>query len=374
MEFTDEKIIILNDANLKLHIPIDNNSEKSKNIIFVYSPPKVGSTSLVSSIRLSCCQYFTTLHLHDELMIQVLAGIQNITINEIIQYNKYLGKNVFVIDIYRSPIEQKISAFFEKLTEYHYNTSVENLGKYDIYKIINRFNNIFPYLSNNDYYKEIYNIPFPDTFDFNNNCLNQDINGIKYIKLRLKDSNEWGNILKNILNYEIVIIKDYKTENKPIKNIFLEFKDKYKIPQNLLNMVKDDVNLNYYYSLDEIDEYISFWSNNIGPIHIPYKTEEYNLYSSISLENQLFIELHKDHYIDTGCSCGQCSKKRISILSNIQNGDIDIEHINHEKENIIYKNKINNFKTKKIIAFIKLKNSLLKQKKNPIKNNFKKTF
>ena len=33
MEFTDEKIIILNDANLKLHIPIDNNSEKSKNII-----------------------------------------------------------------------------------------------------------------------------------------------------------------------------------------------------------------------------------------------------------------------------------------------------------------------------------------------------
>jgi len=372
MEFTPEQIIFLNNANLKLHIPIDNDSEKSKNIIFVYTPPKVGSTSLVSSIRLSCCKYFTTLHLHDELMIQVLAGIENITINEIIQYNKYIGKNVFVIDIYRSPIEQKMSAFFEKLTEYHYNTSVENLGKYNIYKIINRFNNIFPYLSNSDYYKEIYNIPFPNGFDFENKCLNQEINGIKYIKLRLKDSTEWGNILKNILNYEIIIVKDYETENKPIKNIFIEFKDKYKIPQNLYNMIKDDINLNYYYSSDEINEYLSFWSNKRGPIHVPYKMEEYNLYASISMENMLYIELHKDHYIDTGCSCNQCSNKRISILNNIQNGDVDIEHINHEKENIIYKNKLNFLKKKKLIELIK--NSIIKPHKNPIKNNFKKSF
>ena len=91
------------------------------------------------------------------------------------------------------------------------------------------------------------------------------------------------------------------------------------------------------------------------------------------MENMLYIELHKDHYIDSGCSCSQCSKKRLSVLNNIQNGDVDIEHINHEKENTLYKNKIILLKKRKLIQLINLKNSLLKTK-NPIKNNFKKTF
>ena len=133
-------------ANKSLSISDDLNIEKNRNIIFVYCPPKVGSTSLVSSIRLYAANKFTVIHVHNEMMISILCGIKDITINEIIEYNRSLGKNVYVIDIYRSPIEQKISLYFEEIATIHFNTTEEHINKMNPQCLINRFNNIFPYL------------------------------------------------------------------------------------------------------------------------------------------------------------------------------------------------------------------------------------
>ena len=104
---------MLKEANQKLNICDDLSVEKNKNLVIVYCPPKVGSTTVVSSIRMSAYNKFTVLHIHDELMLSVLCRIENVTVKEIILYNQSIGKNVYVIDIYRSPIEQKISKYFE---------------------------------------------------------------------------------------------------------------------------------------------------------------------------------------------------------------------------------------------------------------------
>jgi hypothetical protein len=37
---------------------------------------------------------------------------------------------VYVIDVYRSPIERKMSEFFEKIADMHFNTTEENLNNY----------------------------------------------------------------------------------------------------------------------------------------------------------------------------------------------------------------------------------------------------
>ena len=58
----------------------------NKNYIFIYTPPKVGSTTLVSSLRLSLGAGFSVIHIHDETMLQVLTGITNVSINDIIKY------------------------------------------------------------------------------------------------------------------------------------------------------------------------------------------------------------------------------------------------------------------------------------------------
>ena len=82
-------------------------SYKSDKYIFIYTPPKVGSTTLVSSLRMSLGAGCSVIHIHDETMLQVLTGITNISINDIIKYLSDIGKTVYVIDVYRTPIERK---------------------------------------------------------------------------------------------------------------------------------------------------------------------------------------------------------------------------------------------------------------------------
>ena len=105
-------------VNEKIGISDDMSVEHNKNIIFVYTTPKVGSTTLVSSLRISLGKTYNIIHIHDEVMLSVLTGINNITVNEMINYLATLGKNVFVIDVYRTPIERKISEFFERSTSW----------------------------------------------------------------------------------------------------------------------------------------------------------------------------------------------------------------------------------------------------------------
>lgn len=79
----------------------------TNNYIFIYTPPKVGSTTLVTSLRVSLGKTYNTIHIHDEIMLRVLTGVNNVKINDMIHFLSNKGKNVYVIDVYRTPIERK---------------------------------------------------------------------------------------------------------------------------------------------------------------------------------------------------------------------------------------------------------------------------
>jgi hypothetical protein len=125
-----EKMSLLAQVNNALHI----DKFPTNKLVFVYSGPKVGSTSIVSSMRLFGTDRFSVIHIHDEEMLKVLGHINGITVNEIILYNKHLGKNVYVIDVFRSPIERKISTYFEKIGAYHFNNTDQNVNIYNIHR------------------------------------------------------------------------------------------------------------------------------------------------------------------------------------------------------------------------------------------------
>lgn len=328
---------IFTTANEKLGICDDLSVQKNQNLIFIYSPPKVGSTTLVTSIRMYAPNMFTVLHIHDEKSLKIICGLENITVNDIIQYNRSLGKNVWVIDIYRSPIEQKISDFFEGICIHHFNTTPENIVTYDIKKIVNRFNNLFPHLSTGDHYRDKYNLSpelIPESYDFNTHKYLSitSTDGTKYIKLRLKDSGQWGQILSTILGKNIKIVSDYETANKPVINeLYKKFKETYKIPENLLNLIKNCPKLKYYYSDQERNAYLDTWSNNTThTVHEPYSESEYTLYTTISRENQHINEIQRAHYIYDGCNCKACLIKRSQM---IQRGG-KIEKFNHKEANV----------------------------------------
>jgi hypothetical protein len=333
MDFSLEKIELLKLANKKLNIKDDSNEERSKNIIFIYTPPKVGSTSLASSLRLFGNHKYTIFHIHDELMIKVLYKIEDVTINEIIHYNKFIGKNVYVIDIYRSPIEKKMSHFFEEIDTFHFNTSLENINKFDINKLINRFNKIFPYYSSEEYFLNTYFISnAPPTFDYANKYILLEENGIKYIKLRLKDSEEWGRILGNIFKIQLKIIKEYESDKKDIKDLYNKFKFNYKIPGNILSDIENCEYLKYYYSPEERESYLKYWNNKKTNPVLTFTENEYNFYETITIENQSKNNILFDHYTDLGCSCDSCNQKRQTLALRILNGEKLIGSIVHETE------------------------------------------
>ena len=168
------------------------------NYIFVYTPPKVGSTTLVSSLRISLLASFSIIHIHDDIMLGVLTGIKNVTVNEIIQFLAQTGKNVYVIDVYRTPIERKMAEFFEKISIYHFNKLDLNMNKYSVKRISDRFNKLFPYLANGEHSFDKYDLECQPPFDFVNKHTLQIDNKVNYIKLRLKDSKQWGVILSDI--------------------------------------------------------------------------------------------------------------------------------------------------------------------------------
>lgn len=336
----------------------------SNNVIFVYTPPKVGSTSLVSSIRISASSKFNVVHIHDELMLNALTGTSNITIKDLINYNKQQGKNVFVIDIYRTPIERKISEYFEKLPYYHFNNTEENLNTYSLEKIVNRFNKLFPHLSQKDYFQEVYGIDVPKIFDYEKKYVLVEEDGIKYIKIRLHDSKEWSKILSEILDTEIVVVNDYETDKKKIGELYKTFKKSYKIPTNLYNDIKECPFLNFYLSDEERKRYFDFWDMRQGNEFLSFTKKEYKIYINISLENQFFNDFQSEHYMDVGCTCRPCSKKRNELFMKIKNGEkvnekiVHDENIENAKKNIMdnIQMKINRINNKKRIMISKKDN------------------
>lgn len=374
--FDTTKIELLKDANNRLCIFDDMTVERNRNLIFVYVPPKVGSTSLVSSLRLFANHKYTVIHLHNEIMLKVLYKIVNLTVLEIIEYNRYLGKNVFVIDVYRTPIEQKISAFFETINTFHFNTTIENLNTYSMEKIFKRFNNIFPHLANHDYYREKYELGEIGFFHFEERYISKEKNGVKYIKLRLKDAEHWWGILNGLFKIDMRVVKDYETDSKPVSELYSKFKEQYRIPTNLLEEVKQNSAFRFYYSEKEQEEYIKVWEKKIT--NIPYKSytqEEFALYNEVSVENQYINETHNDHYIDMGCICDACSKKRMKLVARILFGDKIKEKIIHEEAKIeLVKEKVEKIKSQIPIMLEKAKRIKENKNRNNPQSIFRKGF
>jgi len=350
---------IITDSIKKLFV------SSSNNYIFIYTPPKVGSTTLVSSLRISLGKSYNIIHIHDEVMLSVLTGNTGVSVNNIIEHLASNGKNVYVIDVYRTPIERKMSEFFEKISPYHFNNSEENINNYSVKRISDRFNKIFPYIENQDHYFDKYNIENPISFDFEKKYTIQIVNGISYIKLRLCDSHIWQQILSTIFQTDIVIITDYKTEDKHIGELYKRFKLEYKIPENFFDIIKSCKYFKFYYSIPERNEYLNYWKTRVDVEFAPYTLSEFTFYMQLCLENQHINDVQIEHYIDNGCFCNYCSLKRKDIFFRAKNGETKFDKIIHA--GVI--NEIKEDRVKKITEYISKKNSE-KNNKKFAKNQF----
>jgi hypothetical protein len=118
--------------------------------------------------------------------------------------------------------------------------------------------------------------------------------------------------------------------------------EEYKLPNNYFQEL-DNETINNYLSSEEKIGYLKGWSNKLTSNFVPFSKEEYQLYYLISRENQYYNNIQDKHYIDDGCCCRLCSKKRFILLTKIKNGYDKLK----KNDYIIHSNIINEFNSKK---------------------------
>ena len=301
--------------------------------VIVYCLPKVGSTTLITSLRISLGDKANVIHIHNENMIETLTGIKSISITELISYISTKVNKLYLIDVYRTSLERKISEYFDKLP-LHFNNTEENLTNYNIQLLIDRFNRLFHCMQESDYFFEKYSIAKlskAKTFNFVDKYIVCNENNICFVKLRLRDTAEWTTILSRLFGKKIVIIDDHCSSTKIIGKKYNEFKQQYFLPSNFFEYISNDPQLSFYYNANEKEIYLNDWKKKQCIYFESYSQSEYNLYLSITLQNQYHDCVENNHYIDSGCYCKACSLKRVVLYNKALRGETIKDKIIHSE-------------------------------------------
>lgn len=225
--------------------------------IFVCCGGKCGGTTLAFTFDQNG---YKTAHLHSSKHLGNFKS--SIDINhtfETINANKQHGP-VYIIDSYRTPIERKISCFFQKIITY-----LPNYSTMKMVEIIQYFNEniLFSSVGNHHPINEFltnYKMPLFHKFNFKRRYNISNKGNIIFVKLLFSDINEWGKILSQVFNKEIVIHSANMTEDKSINTLYTQFKDTYRLPKSYLSKIENDPEFKIYTSSYDQKKYIAKWT------------------------------------------------------------------------------------------------------------------
>lgn len=232
---------------------------------FVYSGRKSGSSTL----------NYSFLNLNNTLSIQIhnnedflfKYGQTNFTsIFELVENNMKKHKQIFIVDSYRTPIEKKISSFFEDIDTY-----IPNYRECDISYLITYFNKKYIYGKNcshvytEDYEPldemlEHFKLPGIKKFDFDKKYTLIKHKNLVFLKLRFNEIKIWESLISTVIGKSFVLMDKNISSDKNYNDVYEKFKSQYKIPKEFLEKLKSDVRFNTYNSKTEQIKYIKDWS------------------------------------------------------------------------------------------------------------------
>lgn len=168
-------------------------------------------------------------------------------------------KKIYLIDSYRTPIERKISSFFQNIQIY-----VPDYKEKSCEELISIFNE--NYLDTLEEYHSINSImqyyglnPFKK-FNFKKRFVKKNKGNIVFIKILFSDINNWNIILSKIFKRNITLHSANLTKNKEEINLYNEFKQKYRVPiKYLKNKLINDREFKIFNTLKKKKMYMINW-------------------------------------------------------------------------------------------------------------------
>ena len=237
-------------------------NEISEKSIFLYCTPKCGGTTLYDSLK----TYYKTIHIHSQNFFEKFYKDKDIINNKFkiidcIEESRKNNKEVYIIDVYRQPIERNMSYFFhiiEDILPDYNNKTTEELIKFfntDMY---------FQYEQSIDEVVKYYNINlYEQPFDHNKMYLEYKFDNINFIILHFDYINNWESIIENIFKTNINLLDRNIGEKKSYSQIYKDYKNNYRIPKFILEFIQKEKNFNYFNNEDMKNNYISFWLKRI---------------------------------------------------------------------------------------------------------------
>lgn len=224
--------------------------------IFICCGGKCGGTTLANTFYENG---YKTTHLHSTKHLGNFKS--NIDIDNVFGcIDKSRKENtIYIIDVYRTPVERKISCFFQKIKLIlpNYQTmSVHELIKFFNEKIL--FSSVAEKHPINDFLIK-YDAPLFKKFNFKRRYNIIKKKNIVFIKLLFSDIKDWDKILSEIFEKNITIYPTNLTEEKEINELYKLFKQEYHIPSSYLNIIKNNKEFNIHHRPYEQKKYINMW-------------------------------------------------------------------------------------------------------------------
>jgi hypothetical protein len=248
--------------------------------IYVYCCGKSGSSTLTNTFNKNG---YNALHLHSSnyFIVNCAESKLNPNIFNLIENSMKNHETIYIVDSYRNPIERKISSFFQNYKED--NRCIDYITK-QLNQSIYAIENYSSIIEVFNYFK----IPPFTSFDFEKKYNLVKYKNIVIIKLRFEDINEWGNILSEIMGKTITIYNDNLSDNKNYYNEYKIIKNNYRIPSDLIEIIKNNIEFKIYNSLESQQKYVQYWRNRSIPHIFVYN----NIPSDF--DPKIYIELNED--------------------------------------------------------------------------------
>ena len=194
--------------------------------IFIFCGGKCGGTTLANTFSKNG---FQTTHFHSLSCKGLFES--NIELKDLLEVLEKSSENkkIYIIDSYRTPIERKISSFFQNISLH-----LPNYSNVPVQYIIHIFNtqclNELENYNSISIAMEQYEVPLFKTFDFGKRYNMVEKDNKIFIKVLFKDINKWNEILSEIFGKNIIIYSDNLTENKDVGELYALFKSQYRVP------------------------------------------------------------------------------------------------------------------------------------------------